>query len=240
MKIPIEGWPGYFASIDGRILSTRRGGISELRPKKSSYYPSVTLCRKGMYGPERASLHVHSLVAAAFLVRAGTPDVVRHLDGDRRNNSPFNLAYGSFSDNEADKDRHGRRLRGDDVHGSKLTETKVKAIRARFANGEPVSRLARDFGLHPTSAHRVIHGFVWKHVPTPDYSDRERERAMGSWNAGAASAHAKITEAQATEAIRRIASGEPHKLIAEALGISRQAIGHMAARRTWKHIPWPA
>jgi len=63
-------------------------------------------------------LRVHVLVQLAF---AGPPEV-RHLDGDRRNNRPPNLEYGSRWRNERDKkEGKGRKEEKDEIGGNVVT-----------------------------------------------------------------------------------------------------------------------
>ena len=50
---------------------------------------------------------MHSLVALAFLGTRPDGFDVRHLDGDRLNCALANLAYGTRSENQRDKRRHG-------------------------------------------------------------------------------------------------------------------------------------
>lgn len=50
---------------------------------------------------------VHRLVLAAFVGPLPEGQVTRHLDGDCRNNTLSNLAYGTRSENTADMMRHG-------------------------------------------------------------------------------------------------------------------------------------
>src|SRR5688572_12279160 len=61
----------------------------------------------------RRTFTVHRLICAAF---HGAPEegmVTRHLDGSKTNNVPTNLTWGRPRDNAADKDRHGRGLKGE-------------------------------------------------------------------------------------------------------------------------------
>ena len=99
-KVP--GWP-YEASTLGRVRSLRRElangavhGGQVLTPKADKDgYLRVTLAD----GRRRGTLGVHQAVLLAF---AGPPEV-RHLNGDVRDNTPGNLAWGSRRDNERDK-----------------------------------------------------------------------------------------------------------------------------------------
>ncbi len=110
---PIDGYPGYEVSDQGRVRSVDRmidngRGSFLLRGKvftpfitKKGYH-SVGLRRDGKY----RRFMIHRLVCANFL---GLPDnlQVRHLDGDPANNAVHNLAPGTNSENQHDSVLHG-------------------------------------------------------------------------------------------------------------------------------------
>lgn len=107
---PVPGFEGrYEVSDDGRVASlptrtwpTRR--ILAVVLAKRGGYPSVVLRANG----KQYARKVHRLVCEAF---NGAPPpnrvVVRHLDGDKTNNTPGNLAWGTHSENSADTVAHG-------------------------------------------------------------------------------------------------------------------------------------
>lgn len=81
--------PGYQASSHARILGVS-GRVLKQNPDRDGY-ATVTVGKK----PRRVAI----LVQLAF---AGPPEV-RHLDGDRTNDRPGNLEWGSRWRNEQDK-----------------------------------------------------------------------------------------------------------------------------------------
>jgi HNH endonuclease len=54
--------------------------------------------------------------------------------------------------------------RGSHVHGAKLTEDGVRAMRARYAQGESMRQLAAAFGIRKGTVWQVVTGKSWKHV----------------------------------------------------------------------------
>jgi hypothetical protein len=72
--------------------------------------------------------------------------VCRHLDGDPSNNRVRNLRWGTYSENEADKLRHGTRARGSAAR-SKLREDQVLGIRRSSSDGVPIRLLATAYGV---------------------------------------------------------------------------------------------
>lgn len=106
--------PGYRVTADGKVFSTghnwRGYGEREMRPTPNSDgYPSVRLTVEG----KRVRLAVHRLVAREYLPPRPSPEhEVRHLDGDKTNNTVENLAWGTAKENAEDRERHGRTSRG--------------------------------------------------------------------------------------------------------------------------------
>lgn len=101
------GFPGYFASEDGRVFSVRPWrGSTEPRELAGGVnargYRQVILCVDGV----RTVREVHAIIAATFHGPRPAGLDTRHLDGDKTNNAASNLRYGTRSENELDKVRH--------------------------------------------------------------------------------------------------------------------------------------
>lgn len=103
---PIVGWPGYYATYDGRIISVRRiantgiGGNHRDRVLAIALnhggYPRVTL----WYGKRKQTISVHRLVASAWIPNPDNLPEVNHIDGNRTNNRADNLEWVSRSANQ--------------------------------------------------------------------------------------------------------------------------------------------
>ena len=108
------GFPGYKADELGNIWSVEynwRGyGERILTPyiDKNGYY-KVRLSIDG----KRIKKTVHRLVCMAFY---GEPEcnknIVRHLNGNKKDNTPANLCWGTQQENEADSIRLGEKACG--------------------------------------------------------------------------------------------------------------------------------
>jgi len=104
---------GYEASSEGRVRSVARtlrdgraaGSVVLAQQPDRDGYQTVKL------GTRRVRVNV-----AVQLAFAGPPEV-RHLDGDRENNRPENLAWGSRTENEQDKRRGRKQEKQVDVNG---------------------------------------------------------------------------------------------------------------------------
>lgn len=94
--------PGYSVSSLGRVRRFRQPTIPYiLKQHASDGYPTVWLRSRG-------NVKVHVLVLCAFAGPRPPGACARHLDGDAKNNSTTNLAWGSARDNYLDGVRHGR------------------------------------------------------------------------------------------------------------------------------------
>lgn len=107
---PIRGWEDrYEVSSAGRVASLptrtwpRRNILKSVAHKRGGYL-YVNLVRDNKQHHRK----IHALVCEAFNgARPESATLVRHIDGDVRNNIPSNLAWGNTSENMHDAVRHG-------------------------------------------------------------------------------------------------------------------------------------
>jgi len=137
----IPDHPGYVACSDGSIYSNRRGGWKRLSPLVDKYgYMTVGPCDK----TGQHTRTVHRLIASAFHGPCPAGMQCRHIDGNKTNNRPDNLAWGTALENSRDKACHGtiRGPVGSRNHFSKLGASN-KEIASRFPIRERNLRLIR-------------------------------------------------------------------------------------------------
>ena len=102
--LPVPGYEAlYEVSDEGRVRSLRRGIILRPSYSNSGGYPMVILSYRG----KRQGLYVHQLVLLTFAGPGSAGDECRHIDGDPRNCTLDNLAWGSSSANKFDQVTHG-------------------------------------------------------------------------------------------------------------------------------------
>ncbi len=101
---------------------------------------------------------VHVMVLEAF--RGSRPEgkVARHLNGDALDNRLVNLVWGTGAENVADRDRHGRTVRGTRQHAAKLTESTAREI---LESTEPGVVLARRYGVSTGLICHIKHRRAW-------------------------------------------------------------------------------
>jgi hypothetical protein len=128
----------------------------------SGGYPSVTLKRKGT--PERRSAPVHELVLDAFVGPRPAGFLSRHRNGDKNDNRPSNLLYGTNADNSADMISLGEIKYGSQLPQAKLNEQMVVEILRRRRAGESQRRLAAAFHVTQSAISLIERGRNWRRV----------------------------------------------------------------------------
>ena len=85
----INGYDNYQVSDCGNVISLKRKIILKQRPNNNVGYMQVMLWHKskGKY------CYVHRLVAETFVDNPNNYAYVKHIDGDKHNNSAGNLAW---------------------------------------------------------------------------------------------------------------------------------------------------
>jgi hypothetical protein len=166
----IPNCPGYQASPCGQIRSTERRVI--FVDGRSRVFPGRVL-RQGNHSAGYMSVAigknntrtVHTLIAETFIGPANGR-WVNHKNGNKRDNRVENLEWCSPSDNQ----RHAVAAglcpkpplkRGTDQHKAKLDEEKVRQIRAQYANGAGIARLAREHGVGESTVRHVVQRNTW-------------------------------------------------------------------------------
>lgn len=158
----IPSFPDYEASDSGAIRRRVRvkgypaGKIISLRVRDDGYVTASAL------GKPR---YVHRLVCEAFHGAAPPGTVTAHLDGNRQNNVPGNLAWVTPTENEGHKVAHGTKARGSRCGAAKLDENLVIAIRAAYRIGFATqTAMAKAFGVSQTKISNVVNYRTWRHV----------------------------------------------------------------------------
>lgn len=161
------------------VLVSQSGEVFRRDPKQPNVLRARKLyCGQNGYfvvsvkrGEKKAPEYVHRLVAEAFHGPARAGQVIRHLDGNRRNNAAFNVRWGTYTENNHDMVAHGTKAIGQRIHGTKLNEEKVRAIRWLRKQGFRQVDIARAFGTKSRMISDVCLFKCWRYV-----KDAENER----------------------------------------------------------------
>lgn len=110
------------------------------------------------------TLPVAYLVAIAFHGPRPGGMEIRHKDGCRTNNRAENIEWGTHSENEMDKRRHGTSAACENNPSAKLTNQVVAEIKQRRRNGASRKQLASEFGIPSGTIENVIYGRHWREI----------------------------------------------------------------------------
>lgn len=167
----VVGFPGYFVSNVGRVCgvdrivqrsgSTRNAGEILRRGQmlKPGVYPSghhYVLLGRGNHKL------VHVAVLEAFVGPRPEGHDALHYDDVAGNNILTNLRWGTRSENLHDAVRNGKVAVGEGKPQAKLTEDRVRWIRANSQFS--MNSLAMQLGVSCAAVKQVLDGVTWKHV----------------------------------------------------------------------------
>lgn len=175
--IPDPRAEGLYATIDGQIVRLRGDKVVPLAAYWAWTNGRVKSCRYlrvDVAQPDgsRWRPRVHSLIALAWLGPRPPGAVLRHLDDNRANNRPDNLAHGTQGENMTDPARIA-------AGAVKLTPEIVRLLRETHARiGGParaaVEAVEAAYGPLPCShsaAEAATLGRTWAHLPMPAASE---------------------------------------------------------------------
>lgn len=158
----IERFPEYEFHEDGFVISRVKRNPRILKPIKMGQYTGLQLKRSDGH-IEKA--YLHRLICEAHCGPCPEGMECRHIDGDKKNNSSSNLAWGTKLENENDKKEHNTTLVGEKNPMSKLTESDVLAMRSlRRKTGNSYAKIASQFNVSTMTAYRAITMKQWRNV----------------------------------------------------------------------------
>lgn len=110
----------------------------------------------------RRSLKVHRLVCSAFHGPCPNNMMSRHLDGNRVNNLPDNLCWGTAQDNSDDKWQHETMCIKEKHGRARFTQADVDLMRSRYAGGETQQIIADDFNTTQSRISEIVTKKTWQ------------------------------------------------------------------------------
>lgn len=166
MKAHIPNHPGYFATIDGEIISHRAGRVRNLsRRKRINGYPVVSLYTHWTKKPKHR--FVHNLVLEAFIGPRPHGYQAAHLNGIRHDSRLSNLAWVTVEENVRQRAAHGNDLCGEDHPDAKLKAKDIQAICELRRTGKSYAEIGKAFGVSLYAIRDVCSGDTWKHITRP-------------------------------------------------------------------------
>lgn len=163
----IPGFPGYFATEDGRIWSEPKGsnicGCFLSPGVGGDGYYFVTLCKKGKKYPRK----IHRLVLETFIGSRPPRMECCHNNGIKIDNQLENLRWDTHSNNIKDSVKHGTFVNNSgEKHGmAKLTEQDIRMIIYMWRTKEFTQReIAKIYGVTRTNIYYIVNKKSWKHI----------------------------------------------------------------------------
>jgi hypothetical protein len=104
----------------------------------------------------------HRIICSAFF--DDKDETVNHKDGDKLNNNLDNLEWASQKENhDHAKDTGLNNCFSENHHQAKLKNSDIPDIRARLANGEGPTSIAKDYPVGRQAITRINNG-AWRRV----------------------------------------------------------------------------
>jgi hypothetical protein len=145
---PIEGYPDYYVTEDGQVISHKGKKPRALKPgahnNGSQIYHSVTL-RKDNKSHQKL---VHRLVAEAYIPNPGNKSQVNHKDRNPTNNNVENLEWTTPQENSSHANAKWHDLE------NILTGEKVQVLN--------LHKWAEENGVWDTTLHNGLIAKGWK------------------------------------------------------------------------------
>lgn len=213
----IPDWP-YEASSRGDIR--RIGAASPLKVRVDGGYTTAMIQVPG----RRWKTKVSVLVALAFHGPRPAGKQCCHLDGDRQNNTPENLAWVTRQENEGHKRVHGTAPLGQNHPSAKLTNDIALRVAELAASGIPATTIGQRLGISSDMARRIALGKNWTHITGL------KKRSASTIQ------RTQLTAEMVIEIRRLVAAGTPTKEIATQFSIGRNYVNQIARGDAWKHL----
>jgi hypothetical protein len=220
----VAGYPGYEVSNMGNVRSYRKTGLGGLRdtpkpvkPMDSRGYLAVNLWNRGKLKTKK----IHRLVCESFIGPSELP--VNHINGNPSDNRLCNLEYVTTTENAIHAKRVLGKGRGTRVSTVKLTERDVMAITQRCASGENAESVAKDYNVAMSTVNRIARGDSWGWLTGAQYADRRKGT--------------KLLKSDVIKICERIASGEPHRVIAGDFSVSKSSVDRISSGDAWGWMP---
>lgn len=172
-KIP--NWEFYEVSNLGNVRTSIRvnrnskhGNLREVKTSRMSKNNGYRVFCISDGNGNRKTMSLHRAILMSFV---GVPEeekiVARHIDGNSHNNTLENLCWGTYSENQLDAVNHGTshllKVKGENVHGSKLTKSDViEILSLRGVLSE--RKIAEKYGVKQSSINKILNRQTWRHI----------------------------------------------------------------------------
>lgn len=144
----------YFA-FGKQCSRTGKGRI--LKPAISGQYLAVALNRGN-------TQTIHRLVAEAFLPNPENKEQVNHKDGNKLNNTLYNLEWATRRENASHAVKTGLTAKGTRARSAKLTDKEAAEI---FKDSGPQKDIAKKYNVSVPTVSMIRSRKIWTHITNP-------------------------------------------------------------------------
>lgn len=149
----------YLVGDDGTVVGPRGWKLTPSLSGNGYWYVGI------WQGDHSESVSINVLVCETFHGPRPPRMQAAHLDGDTAHNNVSNLQWKTQLDNDADKDLHGTRARGEQNGKTRITERDVRFIRHIYAAGiKNIPQIAAIYRMDKSGVARIINRQRWGHV----------------------------------------------------------------------------
>jgi hypothetical protein len=174
---PIDGFPGYTISNEGRLCAQKYWRAPKTLKKKTlpSGYQYYLLSKQN----KKYTRYVHRLVAQAFIPNPSNKPEINHIDGIKSHNCVSNLEWATHSENQKHARATGLNVNNDfqrklaAINGRQST---VKPLFQKDLNGRIIRQwecacdAMRELGFdraniaHACRTGKARYGYFWEYV----------------------------------------------------------------------------
>lgn len=170
----------YLISDAGQVWSNVKNCMLKT-PLNKAGYPHFCGFIKG----KQKTMKVHNELMKAFVGPRSPGMQIRHLDGNKENNTLVNLQYGTPLENCNDRFLHGTMPLGEQNCRAKFTNAEVIEIKNRLNAGEKPGELSKEYGR---KVNGIAYRSSWKHIGPElinDYGPVDKELMLKLIQTGA-------------------------------------------------------
>lgn len=154
----IEGFPNYYVTADGDVISYKGIKPRKLKPLKTTQtrkYLSVILYTEDNNGNKiKKQKYIHRLVYEAFVGEIPKKSEIDHIDADTQNNNLSNLQLLSSAENK-------RKYLKEKYKSGTIKSHRDKIIKLHN-EGKMLKEIAEEFGCSIVTIWRIVHSMEVK------------------------------------------------------------------------------
>ncbi len=150
-------YKGYFVTEDGKVFSSRKSGLKELKQFMANDYMKVTpyINKKGV------QTAVHKLVAEVYVPNPDNKPEVDHMDTNKLNNHFSNLEWVTRKENAERAAAAGLYKVGENNANAKLTDKDVQKIFYLKSLGWTNTAIGKEVGVNKGRIGHILKG-AWR------------------------------------------------------------------------------